>query len=228
MKKMYDKKMIRGAKQTNIMHKSIGPRKSPKQDRSKERYQKILEVTFETIDEVGYENTTTDIIAERCRISVGSLYQFFPNKETIVFTYAEILYIQLHDLFFQKIWQLEKKYRKYSEGLIQEILFAFESSMEEVSAYQTLHSILYTHPSLLKLDYKSNERFAKSLVTELLLPLFPKLSKSRALVLSKITVESVDAVYRSLLRNKKNSKSKKEQIVQELERFLHAYWKTIQ
>jgi len=224
---MSKQKTIRGAKQTSIIHKSIIPRKSPKQDRSKERYQKILDITFQTILEIGYENTTTDLIAERCGISVGSLYQFFPNKETIVFTRAEILYLHLHEIFFQKIRHLRTKYKKYSDGLIMEILAAFEKSMEEVQDYTILHSILYTHPSLLELDHKSNERFAKSLVKELLNPLFPKLSKSRALLLAKITVESVDAVYRSLLRDKKQTTAQKRRVLAELDRFLSAYLKSI-
>jgi AcrR family transcriptional regulator len=222
------KKKTQDSQQASVIHKKIAPRKAPKQVRSKERFQKILDVTFEAIDEIGYENTTTDLIAERCSISVGSLYQFFPNKETIVYTRAEILYLQLHDLFFEKIRVLTQKYKKYTPLLTKEILEAFESSLGEVSGYPILHSILYTHPSLLELDFKSNERFAKSLAKELFLPLFPRLKKARALIVAKITVESVDAVYRSMLREEKTTKTQKTQVFEELDLFLGAYFKTIQ
>ncbi|TGL62281.1 TetR/AcrR family transcriptional regulator [Leptospira ognonensis] len=224
---MSNKKSIRGAKQTSIIHKKIIHRKAPKQTRSIERFQKILEIAFQTIDEIGYENTTTDIIAERCEISVGSLYQFFPNKETIIYTKAEALYLELHELFFRKIKLLTQKYKRYSERLIQEILIAFEDTLSEVKGYSILHSILYTHPSLLALDQLSNERFAKSLAKELLMPLYPRVTKSKALLVARITVESVDAVYRSLVRSGEHSRRQKSKIMGELAIFLNAYFKTL-
>lgn len=224
---MSNKKRIRGAKQTSIIHKKIIQRKAPKQTRSIERFQKILEIAFQTIEEIGYEYTTTDLIAERCEISVGSLYQFFPNKESIIYTKAETLYLELHEVFFRKIKRLTQKYQGYSESLMKEILKAFEDTLSEIKDYSILHSILYTHPSLLALDQKSNERFAKSLAKELLMPLYPQLAKSKAMAIAHITVESVDAVYRSLLRDGEQSRRRKSKIMGELAVFLNAYFKTL-
>jgi AcrR family transcriptional regulator len=213
------------------MHKMIGPRKAPKQKRSKERFQKILEITFETIAEIGYENTTTDLIASRSGISVGSLYQFFPNKETIIFAVAEETYLKLHGIFFKKIKPIVETYRKekstkFTFALASEILVSFEETMEEVKENVILQSILYTHPKLLELDFKSNERFAKTLVQELFVPLFPKLSRERSLVISRMTVEIVDAVYRSLLRNPKSSAVKQRQAIAELNQLLGFYFQS--
>lgn len=59
-------------------------RRVPRQERGRERVGKILDAAAEVIAEVGVDTMTTNAIATRASTSVGSLYQFFPNKEAIV------------------------------------------------------------------------------------------------------------------------------------------------
>lgn len=59
-------------------------RHMPKQERGRQRVNKILDAASQVLAEVGYEAATTILIAERAETSVGSLYQFFKNKEQIV------------------------------------------------------------------------------------------------------------------------------------------------
>lgn len=59
-------------------------RRRPQQDRGQRRVEKILDAAAEVIAEVGVDGATTNAIAARAETSVGSLYQFFPNKEAIV------------------------------------------------------------------------------------------------------------------------------------------------
>ena len=46
--------------------------------------QKILDAAERIFADVGYDNATTNAIAARAETSIGSLYQFFPNKEAIL------------------------------------------------------------------------------------------------------------------------------------------------
>ncbi len=62
---------------------------SPKQERGRQRVNRLLDAAAEVFGEVGYEAATTILIAERAATSVGSLYQFFPNKEAIAKALAE-------------------------------------------------------------------------------------------------------------------------------------------
>lgn len=64
--------------------KSEELRRTPRQDRGKQKVERILEAARAVFLEVGIEAATTIQIAERAGTSVGSLYQFFPNKEAIV------------------------------------------------------------------------------------------------------------------------------------------------
>ena len=59
-------------------------RKSPKQSRSKLTVDAILTATAHILTEEGYEATNTNRIAELAGISIGSLYQYFPNKEALI------------------------------------------------------------------------------------------------------------------------------------------------
>ena len=59
-------------------------RRVPQQDRGQRRIERILDAAAEVIGEVGVEAASTNAIAARAATSVGSLYQFFPNKDAIV------------------------------------------------------------------------------------------------------------------------------------------------
>jgi AcrR family transcriptional regulator len=56
----------------------------PQQVRGQQRIHKLLNAAEQVFAEVGYDNATTNAIAVRAHTSIGSLYQFFPNKEAIL------------------------------------------------------------------------------------------------------------------------------------------------
>jgi len=58
--------------------------KSPTQERSKQTVSSILEACARIIAREGYFAVTTDKIAVEAGVSIGSLYQFFGNKESVV------------------------------------------------------------------------------------------------------------------------------------------------
>ena len=55
-------------------------RRVPVQERSKKRLEAILEAAARLFAGSGYEQTTMEGIAEAAGTSIGSVYQFFPNK----------------------------------------------------------------------------------------------------------------------------------------------------
>lgn len=60
------------------------PRKSPRQQRSQQTVDTILQATARVLAEYGYAGTNTNRIAETAGVSVGSLYQYFPNKNALI------------------------------------------------------------------------------------------------------------------------------------------------
>jgi AcrR family transcriptional regulator len=61
-----------------------GPRKSPSQERSRRTVNRILDAATRIFHEQGYTDATTNDIADEADVSVGSLYQYFPNKDALL------------------------------------------------------------------------------------------------------------------------------------------------
>lgn len=68
---------------------SEAPRRNPTQQRSRERQERILAVATELIASKGSDQVRMSEIAEHCEISIGSLYQYFPDKSSVIRTLAE-------------------------------------------------------------------------------------------------------------------------------------------
>ncbi|MBL8923837.1 MAG: TetR family transcriptional regulator [Myxococcaceae bacterium] len=62
----------------------VSPRKTPSQARSRELVDVLLKATARVLLREGYEGCTTNRVAEVAGVSIGSLYQYFPNKESLV------------------------------------------------------------------------------------------------------------------------------------------------
>lgn len=63
----------------------ISSRKQPQQARSTELVAAILEAATQVLAKEGMQRFTTARVAERAGVSVGSVYQYFPNKAAILF-----------------------------------------------------------------------------------------------------------------------------------------------
>jgi AcrR family transcriptional regulator len=63
----------------------ISSRKQPKQARSTQLVAVILQAAFQVLADEGAHRFTTTRVAEKAGVSVGSLYQYFPNKAAILF-----------------------------------------------------------------------------------------------------------------------------------------------
>ena len=62
----------------------LQPRKMPVQSRSEATVDAILEATLQVLMADGLERCTTTRVAERAGVSVGTLYQYFPHKQSLL------------------------------------------------------------------------------------------------------------------------------------------------
>ena len=65
------------------MTKPTTMRRLPRQARGEQRIAAILQAAAQVFYEVGFDAATTDMIAKQAQTAIGSLYDFFPNKEAI-------------------------------------------------------------------------------------------------------------------------------------------------
>lgn len=75
---------------TTARRASLERRKQPRQRRARATVERILEATRELIAAEGFASIGTTMIAEKAGVNIASLYQYFPNRETILFGLYEM------------------------------------------------------------------------------------------------------------------------------------------
>jgi AcrR family transcriptional regulator len=71
------------------MSNALNPRKSPRQARALVTQDAILEAATHIIASGGLAAFNTNVVAERAGVSIGSLYQYFPNKDALMVALIE-------------------------------------------------------------------------------------------------------------------------------------------
>lgn len=100
-----------------MVSKALKPRKEPGQDRSRATVDAILEAAARVLIEKGYAGATTNHIAETAGVSIGSLYQYFPNKEAILFRLMDLHMIESHVRIDDLVKEMEAKQRLQQEHI---------------------------------------------------------------------------------------------------------------
>jgi AcrR family transcriptional regulator len=68
---------------------ALEPRKTPVQERAAATVQAIFEATIQVLLSHGADRLTTTRVADRAGVSVGTLYQYYPNKRALLFAAFE-------------------------------------------------------------------------------------------------------------------------------------------
>lgn len=82
----------------NLIKTPPQPRKRPKQARAQYMVNIILEATARILAKRGYAGTNTNLIAAEAGVSVGSIYQYFPNKDALICALHERHAEQMSDI----------------------------------------------------------------------------------------------------------------------------------
>jgi AcrR family transcriptional regulator len=94
-----------------------GIRKQPRQRRSVDMVEAVLQAAAELFAELGYARTTTNKIAERAGVSVGSLYQYFANKDSLLASLLAKHHAEVHEVVGQALGQLANPATSLDQGL---------------------------------------------------------------------------------------------------------------
>src|SRR6185436_12353021 len=63
---------------------TLATKKQPAQQRATDTYERILEVTAQTLADVGIERLSTNLVCERAGLTPPALYRYFPNKYALL------------------------------------------------------------------------------------------------------------------------------------------------
>ncbi|POF30484.1 TetR/AcrR family transcriptional regulator [Roseibium marinum] len=68
---------------------ALKPRKRPRQERARVTVDAIFEAAIQVLLSDGLPRLTTTRVAERAGVSVGTMYQYFPNKQALIYALSE-------------------------------------------------------------------------------------------------------------------------------------------
>ncbi|MDE1916749.1 MAG: TetR/AcrR family transcriptional regulator [Sphingomonadales bacterium] len=92
---------------------SLKPRKAATQMRASRTVEAIVEAAARILETVGMEGYTTNAVAARAGVSIGSLYQYFPNKDAITVALIEreaaLLLTQVNEAAAEPEWKAALK-----------------------------------------------------------------------------------------------------------------------
>ena len=130
--------------------KQIVARKHPKQKRSQATVDAILDATAHIFLKNGYERFNTNAVAEYAGVSIGSLYQYYPNKSALLLA----VYERHRQIMTAKIEKLVKETASLEElssieKLVGSIIEAHSSESELIFRLEDWHAHLHceTHTS---------------------------------------------------------------------------------
>lgn len=128
---------------TRISPRQLEPRRVPKQSRSTGTVEAIVEAAAQVFERHGYASGTTNRIAERAGVSIGSVYQYFPNKDTILLALVRRHIAEVTELLGPYTQLLRNGAR------LEEVLDGVVRSMVELHARSPrLHRVLFEETPL--------------------------------------------------------------------------------
>jgi len=121
-------------------------RRHPREERTKEAIDDILEATAQILKQVGVHKATTELIAAHLGLSVGSLYQYFPNKIAVY----EALMMRHFEHMAKAAFSLGRRLSGATADefpdLVVEILLTIERNDPKLNGL--LHQLAAAHPSV--------------------------------------------------------------------------------
>ena len=168
-------------------------RRLPRQSRGRQRVEDLLDAAAAEISSAGYDAATMSAIAARARASIGSLYQFFPNKVAIVQALR-----QRYCDEFAAMWApltIEARHLNWKELAIRLV----DSTVSFAERHPAFLALLDAPASTCS-STQVRQRFQK-LVATFLLARKPRLAPEKALRLATMTLQMIKAMnflYRDL------------------------------
>lgn len=205
---------------TKHSHSSSSLRRQPKQQRGKQRVEKILDAAAAVFDELGYEAATTHLIAAKARTAVGSIYQFFPDKAAI-FHAMELRHSERVKAMWAQVNTpeiIQLPLGQTIHALVSAVAELFEQPVSRVVFVQ-----FFSSREIFQSIDESMTQEAINFMASILKQRNPTLSQAQYSLLAEVCVQSSNAVMLSALRNP--DVQHRQRLIGEIEDLLVSYLK---
>ncbi len=136
-------------------------RRAPSQERSIELVRTLLDATAQVLTEVGIEKLSTNKVAKRAGVAVGSIYQYFPNKEALMDALVEDRMQRLGSLVADRMAALESNsFPAATEAILRAVIdfLAGESGLVPVLMSRALYASEETVAGHLRVEAEAAAR----------------------------------------------------------------------
>jgi AcrR family transcriptional regulator len=163
----------------------------PSQERSRQRVERILDAAAHVFAEAGYDAATTEAIAEKAGTSIGSIYQFFPNKLAL-FNAIASRYLDRSRMMFEALMVPQSLERPWEE-LLDSAIDAFASFDRDEPDFRAVWVNWQLSGEFLAAGQALNREFARRTEAVLAVKAHGLSPQKRALV-ATVTVEMISAM----------------------------------
>ncbi len=139
----------------------LAPRREPEQERARRTRRQLLEAAAALLDEVGVDGFNTNLLAERARVRVRSVYRYFPNKLAIVVALAEAMAAEWGG-WFGEVEALADPCSN-AEAIWGRLVDAYAQGIRALPGGPAVRRAVHAVPELRALDQQDNERLATQL-----------------------------------------------------------------
>jgi AcrR family transcriptional regulator len=194
-----------------------GLRKLPTQARSRARVEAILQAAGALLGEVGYDGVTTNLIAERAGVPVGSIYQFFETKDDIIAALVERFQARIHKLANEELDAASAAWDRHV--FVAKLVDGIAGIQAEANAFVFVFSGSQSHA---RFDGLARELRATLVghLDRVFAEAFPKLAKAERSRMLAAWSDITGAMIASLDRSKPGERGK---LLEELKTILSAY-----
>jgi AcrR family transcriptional regulator len=202
----------------------LAPRKTAKQARAQVTVDAILEAASQVFESYGYARASTNRIAERAGVSIGSLYQYFPNKDAILVALARRHLAEGMAVMWPQVQRLtdEEPWEQVLPGIV-------EAMVQMHAVAPMLHRCLFEETRLPKAVRDELEALEDALieVTATAIAADPSIARGDVKLAAAIVVNAIEGLtHRLVLRPPTGTDP--ERVAGEITALVRAYLQTPQ
>jgi len=161
-------------------------RRTPVQARSRARVARILDATARIVAEVGFEDASIERIAGKARTSVGSIYQFYPDKlalfRAMVTRHMDQTIAMVDEVL--SVWPWSQAW----EGLVETLIDGMAAWAQEEPAIKTVWLTAYVNRDIVEESERFDREIARR-IESILARYNPALPARRRAIVARAMVE---------------------------------------
>jgi AcrR family transcriptional regulator len=197
----------RAARSSRKPTPDLAAKKQPAQQRATETFELILEVTAQTLADVGIERLSTNLVCERAGLTPPALYRYFPNKYALLYELGQRLMQRQNELIPR--WITPEVLTGSADGLeraIQGLLLDTHRVTQDTVGGMWITRALRAVPALQKVRLESHEQVTQA-QAQMLAEAFPGVDAEQLRLVGRVAVEMVYAAVELLFDEPLNAQA---------------------